>query len=362
MATSASTCIAPRASPPPATAARCPPESTHALVRRDLPDGVTVRDLGPHRLKDLTVPERIFQLVVGGLADDFPALRTLDSSRTNLPAQLTSFVGRERELGELQELARAHRLVTVIGTGGTGKTRLMLQASAELVVEQADGVWLVELAPITDPELIVQAVARGLGIREEPGRPLIETVGDFLRTKSLLILLDNCEHLLVCACAALANALLGQCPGVCASWPRALLKLVGPLAEKTDLARAFAGPASPARRFRRAHSRTGPAGAVSHRLRGRAAVRGAGPAAEASFEMTPGTPRQSWRFAGGWTASRWPSSWRRRGCGHAVSRSRAPARPLPPPHRREPHRPPRQQTLRASLDWSFACSPRPNGR
>ena len=188
-------------------------ESTHALVHRDLPDGVIVRDLGPHRLKDLTVPERIFQLVVGGLDDDFPALRTLDSSRTNLPAQLTSFVGRERELGELQELARAHRLVTVIGTGGTGKTRLMLQASAELVGEQADGVWLVELAPITDPELIVQAVARGLGIREDPGRPLMDTVVDFLRTKSLLILLDNCEHL-IANCADLAEQVLASSSGV----------------------------------------------------------------------------------------------------------------------------------------------------
>ena len=188
-------------------------ESTHALVRRDLPEGVTVRDLGPHRLKDLTVPERIFQLVVGGLDDDFPALRTLDSSRTNLPAQLTSFVGRERELGELQELARAHRLVTVIGTGGTGKTRLMLQASAELVGEQTDGVWLVELAPISDPELIVQAVARGLGIREDPGRPLMDTVSDFLRTKSLLILLDNCEHM-IANCADLAEQVLASASGV----------------------------------------------------------------------------------------------------------------------------------------------------
>jgi predicted ATPase/class 3 adenylate cyclase len=188
-------------------------ESTRALVSRDLPEGVTIRDLGPHRLKDLTVPERIFQLVVGGLDHDFPALRTLDSSRTNLPAQLTSFVGRERELGELQELARAHRLVTVIGTGGTGKTRLMLQASAELVGEQADGVWLVELAPISDPELIVQAVARGLGVREDPGRPLMDTVIDFLRTKSLLILLDNCEHL-IGPCADLAEQVLASSSGV----------------------------------------------------------------------------------------------------------------------------------------------------
>ena len=188
-------------------------ESTQALVSRDLPDGVTIRDLGPHRLKDLTVPERIFQLAAPGMEADFPALRTIDSTRTNLPTQLTSFVGRERELEELQGLARTHRLVTVIGTGGTGKTRLMLQASAELVGEHADGVWLVELAPISDPDLIVQAVARGLGIREDPGRPLIDTVIDFLRTKSMLVLLDNCEHL-IGTCAELAEQVLAGSPGV----------------------------------------------------------------------------------------------------------------------------------------------------
>ena len=188
-------------------------ESTQALVSRDLPDGVTIRDLGPHRLKDLTVPERIFQVAVRGMEDDFPALRTLDNGRTNLPAQLTSFVGRERELSELQALARAHRLVTVIGTGGTGKTRLMIQASAGLVEEQADGVWLVELAPISDPELIVQTVARGLGIRDDPGRPLMDTVADFLRTKSMLVLLDNCEHL-ISSCAELAERVLSASPGV----------------------------------------------------------------------------------------------------------------------------------------------------
>ena len=188
-------------------------ESTQALVSRDLPDGVTIRDLGPHWLKDLTLPERIFQLAVSGMEADFPALRTMDSSRTNLPAQLTSFVGRERELGELQALARAHRLVTVIGTGGTGKTRLMLQATADLVGEQPDGVWLVELAPISDPEHVVQAVARGLGIREEPGRPLIETVVDYLRTKSMVVLLDNCEHL-IGNVAELAEQLLATSPRV----------------------------------------------------------------------------------------------------------------------------------------------------
>lgn len=188
-------------------------ESMHALVSRDLPDGVTIRDLGTHRLKDLPVPERMFQLVVSGLDAEFPALRTVEGGRTNLPPQLTSFVGRKRELAELQALARAHRLVTVIGTGGTGKTRLMVQTAAELVGEQPDGVWLVELAPISDPDLIMQAVARGLGIRDSLGRPLGETVIDFLRTKSLLLLIDNCEHLIVNV-AELAEQVLAACPAI----------------------------------------------------------------------------------------------------------------------------------------------------
>jgi predicted ATPase/class 3 adenylate cyclase len=188
-------------------------ESMHALVSRDLPDGVTIRDLGTHRLKDLAVPERMFQLVVSGLDAEFPALRTVEGGRTNLPPQLTSFVGRERELAELQALARAHRLVTVIGSGGTGKTRLMVQTAAELVGEQPDGVWLVELAPISDPDLIMQAVARGLGISDSPGRPLGETVIDFLRTKSLLLLIDNCEHLIVNV-AELAEQVLAACPAI----------------------------------------------------------------------------------------------------------------------------------------------------
>ncbi len=188
-------------------------ESTRALVSRDLPDEVTIRDLGQHRLKDLTVPEQIFQLAVRGMDEDFLALRTMGSSSSNLPAQLTSFVGRGRELGELQALSRAHRLVTVIGTGGTGKTRLTLQATAGLVGEQADGVWLVELAPIRDPDLIVQAVARGLGIREDPGRPLMDTVVDFLRMKSMLVVLDNCEHL-IGNVAELAERVLATSPGV----------------------------------------------------------------------------------------------------------------------------------------------------
>ena len=198
-------------------------ESTHALISRDLPDGVTVHDLGSHQLKDLSIPERIFQLVIAGLDANFPALRSLEGGRTNLPGQLTSFVGRERELIDLESLSRAHRLVTVIGTGGTGKTRLMIQAAAEMVSEQPDGVWLVDLAPISDPDLIALAVARALGIRDDPGRPLVETIIDFLRTKSLLLLLDNCEHL-IGDVAELTERILVNCQAVslCASSREAL--------------------------------------------------------------------------------------------------------------------------------------------
>ncbi len=188
-------------------------ETTCALVRRDLPAGVTLRDLGEHRLKDLALPERIFQLVIDGLAGDFPALLAADEARSNLPPQLTSFVGREGELAELQALARAHRLVTVIGTGGTGKTRLMIRAATQMLAERPDGIWMVEFAPISDPELVTLAIARGLGIRDDPGRPLIETLTDFLRTKSLLLLLDNCEHL-IGAVADAAERILAAAPTV----------------------------------------------------------------------------------------------------------------------------------------------------
>ena len=186
-------------------------ESTQALVRRACP--MACPSATSARIVSTTSPpRRIFQLVVGGLDDDFPALRTLDSAAQ--PARAADLLRRARaRAGRAPGPGQGARLVTLIGTGGTGKTRLVLQASAELVGEQADGVWLVELAPLADPELIVQAVARGLGIREDPGRPLMDTVVDFLRTKSLLILLDNCEHL-IAACADLAEPVLAGSSGV----------------------------------------------------------------------------------------------------------------------------------------------------
>ena len=140
-----------------------------------------------------------------------PAATPPSPVRHNLPSQLSRFVGREHEIGEVKRLLDMARLVTLSGSGGVGKTRLALQVASELVDRCADGAWLVELAPLSDPLLVPQAVASALGVREEPGRSLIETLGDSLRGKELLLVLDNCEHL-VLACARLAETLLRLCP------------------------------------------------------------------------------------------------------------------------------------------------------
>jgi predicted ATPase/class 3 adenylate cyclase len=188
-------------------------QTTRDLVEDDLPEGVTVRELGAHRLKDLQRPERLSQLVLPDLPADFPPLNALDRHRHNLPIQLTSFVGREREVAELTPLLLETRLLTLTGPGGTGKTRLALRLATEVVEQFPDGVWLVELAPLADPALVPQAVATALGAREQPGRSPRDALLDFLRAKTLLLLLDNCEHLIT-ACAELAETLLRAAPGL----------------------------------------------------------------------------------------------------------------------------------------------------
>ncbi|MBI3962615.1 MAG: AAA family ATPase, partial [Deinococcus sp.] len=140
-------------------------------------------------------------------------LRVLDARRHNLPVPLTRLIGREGEVAAVKRVLGITRLLTLTGAGGCGKTRLALQVAAELVETFANGVWLVELAALADPALVPQVVAAALGVREEPGRPLIETLTDSLRPKQLLLVLDNCEHLAV-ACAALATTLLRSCPGL----------------------------------------------------------------------------------------------------------------------------------------------------
>ncbi len=188
-------------------------QTTRDLVAEELPTAMILHDLGEHRLKDLASPEHLFQVTAVGLRADFPPLKSLGLLPNNLPRQLTSFVGREREMVEVKKALASASLVTLTGIGGTGKTRLALQVAADLLNEYPDGVWLVELAALSDPALIPKTAALALGVREEPGRPLMETLLEFARPRKFLLLLDNCEHLLT-GCAQLADALLRRCPNL----------------------------------------------------------------------------------------------------------------------------------------------------
>ena len=179
-----------------------------------LPTGVSLRDLGERRLKDLARPERIFSAAAADLPADFPPLRTLDARPNNLPAQATTLIGRETELTQVRDFLRRDgvRLLTLSGPGGTGKTRLALQAVAELADEFTHGVWFAALAPIRDPELVLPAIAAALGVQEAPGTSPAETLKEFLRERRLLLLLDNFEQVLD-AGPAVAE-LLAAAPGL----------------------------------------------------------------------------------------------------------------------------------------------------
>jgi predicted ATPase/class 3 adenylate cyclase len=166
------------------------------LLHDALPSESVLRDLGSHRLKDLARSERVYQLSGSGLPHAFPALRSLEHMPNNLPSQLTSFVGRDAELREIDRLLQEHRLVTLVGTAGSGKTRCAIQAGAELLERFRDGVWLVELAPISDPTLVTAAIAQALGVKEHPGRPLLDTLVGHLERRQLLVVIDNCEHVI----------------------------------------------------------------------------------------------------------------------------------------------------------------------
>lgn len=185
--------------------------ATQELVRDDLPANASLVELGSHRLRDLGRPEQVFQLRHRELAGDFPPLRSLASFPNNLPEQVTSFVGREREMLVVRNLLAATRLLTLAGPGGTGKTRLAFQAAADVLSHYRNGVWLVELAPLSAPELVTQTVAATLGVKEEGGRPLGDTLAEYLKEQQLLLLLDNCEHVLA-SCAGLVSSLLQGCP------------------------------------------------------------------------------------------------------------------------------------------------------
>src|SRR5436309_10715271 len=169
---------------------------------RDLLDEhYNLRDLGEHRLKDLSRPQRLYQLQIDGLPQEFPALKTLGNRPTNLPVQPTALIGRERELEEVELLLRRDdvQIVTLTGPGGTGKTRLSLQAAAELIEQFANGVFFVALAPISDQALVVPTIAQTLGLRERGGEVLQQTLNEYLRDKQLLLVLDNFEHITAAA-------------------------------------------------------------------------------------------------------------------------------------------------------------------
>ncbi|MGE5264534.1 MAG: ATP-binding protein, partial [Acidobacteriota bacterium] len=185
--------------------------TTAELLRGELPAGIAMRDLGEHRLKGILNPERLWQVIAPDLPQDFAPLQTLNAIPNNLPIQLTSFVGREKEIVQLKHQLTTTRLLTLTGSGGTGKTRLSLQVAAEVLDTFKDGVWFVELAPVADPALLPQTVAFALGVPEQPGRAILDLLIDHVRAKQLLLILDNCEHL-IDACAKLVDKLLRAAP------------------------------------------------------------------------------------------------------------------------------------------------------
>ena len=185
--------------------------ATRELVRDTLPPECEILDLGERRLKDMVRPEHLYQVNTAGLPSVFPPLKTLDSFPNNLPIQLTNFIGREKEIARVKQLLGDHRLVTLTGAGGTGKTRLSLQVAADILGDFPQGIWFVELAPLTDPDLVSQTILASMGIHEQAGRPALDLLQEILHDKRSLIILDNCEHLIE-ASARVAELLLSAAP------------------------------------------------------------------------------------------------------------------------------------------------------
>lgn len=185
--------------------------ATRQLLQDASPSESELIDLGAKRLKDSPRPERLYQLIAPGLQAHFPPLRTLDSRPNNLPVQLTSFIGREDQIAEVRQKLVEHRLVTLTGSGGTGKTRLSLEVAAQLLESFEHGVWFIELAPLSDPEQIPNAIITEMRLSAQTGRPPLDVLKDYLRGRSSLLILDNCEHVIE-ACSALVDTLLAAAP------------------------------------------------------------------------------------------------------------------------------------------------------
>jgi len=169
------------------------------------------KDFGIRKLKDIIVPEHLYQIVAEGLEDDFPPLKTEDARRNNLPVSVSKFIGRKKEIEEIKELFANIRMLSLIGSGGTGKTRLAVEILGGVLDEFENGVWLIEFSPVTDPELIVSEITTVLNVKEEPGKKLLETLKEYLKGKHIILLFDNCEHLLD-KCSSIAMELLSSCP------------------------------------------------------------------------------------------------------------------------------------------------------
>jgi predicted ATPase/class 3 adenylate cyclase len=185
--------------------------ATEALVRGQLPKQVHLRDMGEYKFKDTLQPMRVFQVVAPDIQSEFPPLRALDVFPNNLPIQLTSFVGRHKEIGQIKKRLGQYRLVTLTGSGGVGKSRLSIQVASELLTNYPGGAWLVELAPITDPSLLTQTVCTALDVAPQGNTSALSVLTDYLQPKKTLLVVDNCEHL-IDACAQLTEALLHTCP------------------------------------------------------------------------------------------------------------------------------------------------------
>ncbi len=187
--------------------------TTALLLRGMMPEQTQLRDLGEHRLKDLVEPERVWQLLAPGLTETFPPLQSLGSLPNNLPRQLTALIGRDDVLAEVEPLVLEHPLLSLVGTGGIGKTRLALQIGADLLHDVGDGAWLAELATLSDAASVVNAIASILGLREQGDRPMLDVVVQYLKPRRLLLILDNCEHLIEDV-ARIADAILRTAPQV----------------------------------------------------------------------------------------------------------------------------------------------------
>ncbi|HKW08426.1 MAG TPA: tetratricopeptide repeat protein [Candidatus Dormibacteraeota bacterium] len=202
-------------------------EATRGLVEASLPAGLTIRDLGMHRLKDLSRPERLFQLVIEGAADAFPPLRTLESTPNNLPTQPTSFVGREQDVEEARKLLQHTRLLTLTGPGGIGKTRLSLQVAAEVVATFPGGVFFVPLSAVRDPELIASAIAQAVGIGVTGNRAPEDAVNEYLKDRKVLLVLDNFEQLVPDGAPVVSRLLQANPDLKIVTSSRAVLKVYG---------------------------------------------------------------------------------------------------------------------------------------